>query len=194
MSSLCPCPTLHANLHSSRGKKVFRRFNDDDDEEEEISAEDLEDLGLLEHTPRGSHIKPLKTLNRRSIKPTRLFQSEQEKRAREQEKEEEALTDIEDETLHGDQSNNNPSDQSPSKHGRSLRSAHKLSPDGIEDRLQHTSGGVSSKRASPFDAWPRVKPSGRGTTATAKGRKRGATDSIDRNVDVSRSEPKKTRV
>ncbi|KAK4942060.1 hypothetical protein LTR10_018096 [Elasticomyces elasticus] len=176
-----------------RGKKVFRRFNDDEDEEEEISAEDLEDLGLLEHTPRGSRIKPIKTLSRRSIKPTRLFQSEQEKRAREQEKEEEALTDIEDATLDGDPLSSNSPEQSPSKHVRSLRSARKLSPYEAEVNAQHGSGGRSSKRSSPFDAWPRVKGS-RGATSTSKGRKRGATDAIDGIVDVAGSEAKKTRV
>ncbi|RMZ80956.1 hypothetical protein DV738_g2360, partial [Chaetothyriales sp. CBS 135597] len=51
-----------------RGKKVYRRFNDAFEEEEEI--DDL-DLGLLEHTDEASRrTRPLKTLTRKSIKPT----------------------------------------------------------------------------------------------------------------------------
>jgi hypothetical protein len=80
-----------------RGKKVYRRFADDDEEDEEEIDE--RDLGLLSPaTLEGQPRKPMKTLTRKSIKPTRLFQqSETEKAAREREREEEeALTDRED--------------------------------------------------------------------------------------------------
>ncbi|KAK6364235.1 uncharacterized protein PV06_02527 [Exophiala oligosperma] len=161
-----------------RGKKVYRRFNDDDDEEEEISAEDIEDLGLLEYTPKGSKIKPIRTLTRRSIKPTRLFQTEQEERARELEKEEEALTDIEetadvngDDLLTGDV-------ESPSKTTRSLRSAAKGSPHSDEEV-----GGNSRKKGSPFDTWPRVKSAGRSVSSNStKGRKRTAAEAVDNPI------------
>jgi len=95
--------------------------------------------------------------------------------------------------LNGDQLSSHSPELSPSKPGRSLRSARKPSLDEAEVGSQHGSGGVSSKRSSPFDAWPRVKGS-RGATSTSKGRKRGATDTIDGIVDVAGSEAKKTRV
>ena len=81
----------------SRGKKVYRRFADDDEAEEE-EVIDEQDIGLLGQTSaEGEHRRPIRTLTRKSIKPTRLFQTEEQKAAREREKEEEAMTDLEDE-------------------------------------------------------------------------------------------------
>ncbi|KIW10469.1 hypothetical protein PV08_11433 [Exophiala spinifera] len=157
-----------------RGKKVYRRFNDDDDEEEEINPEDLEDLGLLEHTPKGTKIKPIRTLTRRSIKPTRLFQTEQEERARELEKVEEALTDIE-ETADVNDDHLLSGEESPTKRTRSLRSAAKGSP-----RSEDGINGTSRKKGSPFDTWPRVKSTaGTVSSSSTKGRKRAAAEAID---------------
>lgn len=172
----------------SRGKKVFRRFDDDDDEEEEIDAGDL---GLLEHNPKDSGGKPLKTLTRRSIKPTRLFQTEEQKRAREAEKEEEALTDIEDPTgpsgdILGEMRESKESETVPMpKSGRSLRSAMK-GEGGANERSRH-----SSKKVSPFDSWPRLKSTGRSEGGSSKGRKRGAAEAVEDNVEIG--SPEKTR-
>jgi hypothetical protein len=123
---------------------------------------------------------PLKTLTRRSIKPTRLFQTEAEKRARELEKEEEALTDIEETTDGSGDQSGSPSEKSPAKAGRSLRSAAKASP-----HSENGSAVRSGKKGSPFDTWPRVKSGTRAAaSSTTKGRKRSAAEAVDDSVEI----------
>lgn len=140
-----------------RGKKVFRRFADEDEEEEEI---DELDLGLLESaTIDGQARKPIKTLTRKSIKPTRLFQSEGEKVARERETEEEALTDVE--------------DQSSASIAASPTS--KTKPN--DKSVSPTETQLISKKTSPFNQWTRAKKSLDGS-ATRSG-KRSATDAFE---------------
>lgn len=179
----------------SRGKKVYRRFNDIGDDEEEI---DEEDLGLLEHTSNGTtDVKPLKTLTRRSVRPKRLFQTEAQKRAREQEKEEEAATDIED---LGDGAEGGPSTSvshaSESNLGRGLRSKKHAPPSSEQDSPEGQSSRHSHK-GSPFDSWPRRKPGSRATVGSQKGKKRAAnevTDVDDRDAVVEpQVETKKAR-
>ena len=175
----------YANL-LSRGKKVYRRFDDAEDEEEEI---DPDDLGLLEHTADGSDVKPLKTLTRKSVKPTRLFQTEEQQKAREVEKEEEALTDIEDaeagegdESAEAGQSNTKDADL---KSGRSLRSTTQAAHVTSNATRKEAMDSKSSKNGSPFDSWPRVKTGSRSAGPTPKGRKRGATEAVmDDHVEV----------
>ena len=172
---------------------MYRRFDDEDDEEEEI---DDDELGLLEHTPTGSNAKPLRTLTRRSIKPKRLFQTEAQKEAREVQDEEEALTDIEEQSSQDEDASGGvtiieSSPVSPSyKIGRSLRSTGKAHLIPSEDDL-NTVEGRSNKKTSPFDSWPRLKSGGGPAPSASKGRKRGAPeDTIDL---VSPAEAKRTR-
>ncbi|KIX02983.1 uncharacterized protein Z518_06533 [Rhinocladiella mackenziei CBS 650.93] len=179
-----------------RGKKVYRRFDDAEDEEEEIDAEDL---GLSSHTPNGSSDTPLKTLTRRSIKPTRLFQTEGQKRARELEKEEEAPTDIEDDVNgipSAETSNLDTADSVPtSKPGRSLRSTVKapaVTSDG-GDIGKIGAKSRRSKKSSPFDSWPRVKSGSRTVSSASKGRKRGATETVEDNVEIEGTESKRQK-
>ncbi|KAK5061270.1 hypothetical protein LTR84_007812 [Exophiala bonariae] len=155
-----------------RGKKVYRRFTDRGDEEESI---DEEDLGLLEYTANGaSEVKPLKTLSRRSIKPKRLFQTDAQKRAREEEKQEEAATDIEDDT---DDARDGPSTstslESASKLGRGMRTK-KRTLAALDRSSPEEQGSRSSQKGSPFDSWPRLKP-GRGA-GSQKAKKRSANE------------------
>lgn len=179
-------------IDGSRGKKVYRRFNDLGDDEEEIDAEDL---GLLEHTANGTtEVKPLKTLSRRSIKPKRLFQTEAQKRAREEEKEEEAATDIED---HGDGAEDGPSTSvshsSETNLGRGLRSKKHTLPASEQDSPEEQSSRHSQK-GSPFDSWPRRKPGSRGVGGSQKGKKRGANDVADDTTVIEPTvEAKKAR-
>jgi len=180
---------------SSRGKKVYRRFDDAGDEEEEI---DPEDLGLLEHTSDRSKIKPLKTLTRRSIKPTRLFQTEEQKRARELEKEEEALTDIEDKEDEQDglfaeasQSNTETVYAKPARSLRSTTQAVHLTSD--DTGTESTSSKSTNKKGSPFDSWPRVKTGIRSTTATPKGRKRSAAEVGADDIEAGHNELKRAK-
>ena len=95
------------------------------------------------------------------------------------EKEEEALTDIEEVTDGSDQSAS-PSEKSPTKAGRSLRSAAKPSP--------HSEDGSAvrpGKKGSPFDTWPRVKSGTRtASSSTTRGRKRAAAEAVDDSVEV----------
>lgn len=175
----------------SRGRKVYRRFDDEDDEEEEI---DSDDLGLLEQSPE-TNVKTLKPLTRRSIKPKRLFQTEAQKKAREVQAEEEALTDIEDsasQTAEVEES----SPVSPSlETGRSLRSNGKtrLFSSGVELNDTDTHPTTTTNKTSPFDTWPRMKSGGGSATGPQKGRKRAAGDALGDSATVGPIESKKTR-
>ena len=169
---------------ASRGKKVYRRF-EDDEEEEEI---DTEDLGLLEHTRNGTAVvKPMKTLTRKSIRPTRLFQTEEQKTARELEKEEEAATEIEDNEeidttnngdirVDADTGNAQTTEQTP----------HKLSKSSPEVEETPAAQATTTKRKSPFDSWKRVKKgSGKNEEERAgKSRKRSAAEALDETEEV----------
>lgn len=168
---------------TSRGKKVFRRFDDGDDDEEELEPHDL---GLLEHTPTRSSVKPMKTLTRRSIKPTRLFQTEAQKYAHVLEKEEEALTDIEgnsDVDVTGSPARGREDAILPaSKTSRSLRSTKKVNPAGLDEAHPHDVGVRQSKKsskASPFDSWRRVKAAVHPAETTARSRKRAANEAVE---------------
>ena len=143
---------------------------------------------MLERNGDVASVAPLKTLTRRSIKPTRLFQTEEQKRTREAEKEEEALTDIEEQQLGRDAtlliSPSTPTKiaesetpATPPPTGRTLRSTSKkdlgntdlVSVSALENKAK------KPKRASPFDSWKRVKA----VTSTVvaeppKSRKRGS--------------------
>ncbi|KAJ9610520.1 hypothetical protein H2200_005297 [Cladophialophora chaetospira] len=171
-----------------RGKKVYRRFDDEDDEKEEI---DSDDLGLLDNSPE-SNVKSLKPLTRRSIKPKRLFQTEAQKKAREVQEEEEALTDIEVPAgQDGDAEVSSP--VSPTLNtGRSLRSTGKahLFTNGVE--LNDIDTHPTSK-TSPFDSWPRLKSGGGFSTGAQKGRKRTAPDNLEYIGAVGSIESKKTK-
>jgi hypothetical protein len=141
----------------------------------------------LERNGDLASIAPLKTLTRRSIKPTRLFQTEEQKRAREAEKEEEALTDIEEQPGRDAALLISPSTPTkaaesatpatPPPTGRTLRSTSKkdLGNDDLVNVSAVDNKAKKPKRASPFDSWKRVKA----VTSTAvagppKSRKRGS--------------------
>ena len=164
---------------SSRGRKVYRRFDDDDDQEEDI---DTDGLDLSGHTTTNS--KSFKALTRRSIKPKRLFQNEAQKKARDVREEEEALTDIEEDSAqNGDapagMSVDSPRAVSPGvKTGRSLRSTGKVHLVSDANEL-NSSDGRTAKNTSPFDSWPRLKSAGSSTGGVQKGRKRGAPETLD---------------
>lgn len=153
--------------YCSRGKKVFRRFDGEDDEEEEdIEGEDIELLSQA--AVDGRRQRSLKTLTRKSIKPTRLFQTEEQKAAREREKEEEAATDVED-------------------HSTSTLPIAEPSTSEIKAR-------TSDKKTSPFDQWGRAKKTEDGPTLRPG--KRTATDAFDRGspgVETRVSNKRKTR-
>jgi hypothetical protein len=160
---------------------VFKRF-DDGPEEEEPSI-DTEDLGLLEHTDGGADaLRLLKPMTRRSIKPTRLFQTEEQKRAREAEKIEEEVTDIEIESNRADAGvSSSPASRSALHSRRSPRSTTTRSaetPKCTEDTGDLSPAVDETTKAtnrSPFDSWKRVKRgSAVSTAATSKGRKRAA--------------------
>ena len=172
---------------------MYRRFDDGSEDEEEI---DTADLGLLERNGDPSSIVPLKTLSRKSIKPTRLFQTEEQKRTREAEKEEEALTDIEE---HPDATQlaspstpakvaESETPATPPPTGRALRSTARIETtdaDHVDLVVVEKSKLKKPKRASPFDSWKRVKV---GTSAVAtepsKTRKRGA-DALEGGDDTT---------
>lgn len=140
---------------------MFRRFNDAGDDDEEI---DPGDLGLLSHLNHiGDPVKrtrPLRTLTRKSIKPKRLFESEEDKAAREREKEEEIMTDVEERT-----SEEEGLGKEISKTTASLKS-------------RNDSVKATEKKTSPFDKWPRLKNGSR-EGPTGKAVKRSASAALD---------------
>lgn len=162
---------------------MFVKF-DDEDEEEEI---DTEDLGLLD--PNGDSVaaRPLKALTRKSIKPTRLFQTEQ-KRDREAKKDEEALTDIEEQSSADAAQPVTPTTSTkdtelanPATHPATARALRSTTKKEIVDVANETASALqynkakTPKRSSPFDSWKRVKA---GSSAVpvepAKSKKRGS--------------------
>jgi hypothetical protein len=148
----------------SRGKKVYRRFDDLEDEDEEISDSDV---GLLAHADsRAPRARPLRTLTRKSIKPTRLFETEQQKKLRMEQSEEEAVTDLED-----------------------------VEDSDAADESIKIKRGKAGKKSSPFDTWPRLKKGSR-DVSSSKASKRSASDALDDfpGAEASRSASKrKTR-
>ena len=161
-----------ANISTySRGKKVFRRFDDAGDEEEVI---DPDELGLLSHsysrTANGHEIvRPLKTLTRKSIKPRRLFQDEKSAQyiptQQASQTDEEAETEIED-------------DQPAEVEEQELFSPPHATRSRTRD-VSNSAGGGSKKR-SPFDTWPRLKSGARSgdSVPASKGRKRTAAEAL----------------
>lgn len=173
----------------SRGKKVFKRFNDGSEEEE--TTIDPSDLGLLEHTEGGAEaLKLLQPLTRRSIKPTRLFQTEEQKRVREAEKAEEEATDIDEEPSSDIAKSSVPASDLSTNNRRSRRTiatqstqtpnGYALDETGDGNPKGSANGGSpavekvkKSKSGSPFDSWKRVKPGvSTSTPGPTKGRKR----------------------
>lgn len=142
---------------SSRGKKVYRRFDDAGDEEEVI---DPEELGLLARR-HGAYetLKPLRTLTRKSIRPRRLFQEEKQTR----EIDEEADTEIEDNNQAQDEDLEEQEQPSPSRSTRS--------------QMKKVSNSGGSKKTSPFDSWPRLKSGSR--SSSTRGRKRNASEALE---------------
>lgn len=144
----------HLLILSSRGKKVYRRFDDAGDEEEVI---DPEELGLLarRHGAR-EIIRPLKTLTRKSIQPRRLFQEDKQP----SQTDEEADTEIEDHNQDDEEL------QEPTSPSRSTRS-----------QIKKPSQIGGSKKTSPFDSWPRLKSGSR--SSSTRGRKRNAAEALE---------------
>ena len=160
---------------------MYRRFDDMGEEEEVIDAEDL---GLLEHLPDGAERLPMKTLTRKSIKPKRLFQTEEQKKAREAEKEREASTDVEE----GGAPIDVPTETggvekvdliTPTEPGRVLRSPKRAAngPSSSKTSVVEKVKEHHGKNGSPFAAWKRVKGSaGSGASTSVKGTKRPASE------------------
>ena len=130
---------------------------------------DPEELGLLSRQANGHEIvKPLKTLTRKSIKPRRLFQDERSAEPLPTQSDEEAETELEDHLLANDHDHEDEDEQSSPF--RATRS-----------RTREVSNSGGSKKASPFDTWPRLKSGTRtsGSVPASKGRKRTAAEALD---------------
>jgi hypothetical protein len=158
----------------SRGQKIYRRFDDDGEEEEEIDADDL---GLLEHVSNGGRIiKPFKTMTRKSIKPTRLFQTEQQKQDRDVDKDEEADTDIEEGAL----SDNTTPITSPSTRSKTSTGAPAVpSSSRTSSSAKDAPNVPKGKKTSPFDGWRRLKPGSAVAPQASRSRKRAASQELD---------------
>lgn len=111
----------------------------------------------------------MRTLTRKSIKPTRLFETEVQKRARELEREEEADTDIEDSSNWDTNHKIIVQNEDPQNLTSQTSRAKLHCPASDESGEDHGTGRAHrSKKGSPFDTWPRVRGS------ATKGKKRGA--------------------
>lgn len=165
-------------IYVFRGRKIFRKF-ESDDEEEQLEI-DPEDLGLLQHSGTAMDAGTLRRpLIRKNIKPTRLFQQQGQKRSQEIEREEEAVTDIEDAC---NKSQNQHASGSVTPHDdsshRDSSSAARTSVQSFitKEHLEAESDGSAvasasgAKKASPFDSWKRVKKGS--ASQIGKGKKR----------------------
>ena len=162
---------------NSRGKKVFKKFENDDyniDPDEEAETE--EDVGRIMGDEDFDIPSTIKPLTRKSVKPRLLFPTEAQRRAREEAAEEDT-TDIEDankpedtemqiqeqaepDEIQQDDAPSTPAEaikstpDSPPVSTRSLRSSmHKSS------GTDSATGTGATKRSSPFDSWRRSKGS-----------------------------------
>lgn len=116
----------------------------------------------------------MRTLTRKSIKPTRLFETEVQKRARELEREEEADTDVEDSSPCNVNHKIVVQNEDPQNLANQSSRAKRHCPTSDESGEDHGTGRPHrSKKGSPFDTWPRVRGS------AAKGKKRGALEMDD---------------
>jgi hypothetical protein len=148
-------------MESSRGRKVYRRFAGEDDEEEEIDEEDADVFNRA--ATDGARRTRMKTLTRKSVKPTRLFQTDEQKAARQREKEEETTTDVEEED---DRSSTDPQAAEPSTNSSKPAATQ-----------------ADDKKTSPFDQWGRARKSQDGSTARPG--KRSATDAFEQGSPVA---------
>lgn len=176
----------------SRGKKIFRKFDDNrEDEEAHVSLFDSDEWHDSEID--GESTPPLRPFTRSSIKPRLLFPTEEQRRARETQAEfadEEAVTDIEEHQLLDREMTDLTGDTeeevaitpvkltfipaSPPASGRTTRAATRkaaldsspLAPEPVE--LPNLMAEKVKKR-SPFDAWRLTKARAGGV---GKGKKR----------------------
>lgn len=95
----------------------------------------------------------MRTLTRKSIKPKRLFESAEDKAKRELEKEEEALTDVDEREFEDEVS-------------------------AVTHKSVKITGSTIEKKTSPFDKWPRLKKGSREGSAT-KATKRSAAEALN---------------
>ena len=170
----------------SRGKKIYRKF-ESEEEDEEI---DPEDLGLLEYAEGSVDRNHLtKPLTRKSVKPTRLFQSERKMRTAEAEKEEEALTDIEDQVPAAELTTSKTdtgSDQSLAQPTEKvaqppLKSDHLESDSDASQKTTSRGSKKTSQKSSPFDTWKRLKRTNAvaESSSVVKGKKRASGEDRD---------------
>jgi hypothetical protein len=151
--------------------------------EEEEEVIDTQDLGLLEHLSDGAERLPMKTLTRKSIKPKRLFQTDEQKKAREAEKEREVSTDIEEggvPVVPAEIDGVEVVDLiTPAEPRRTLRSPKKTAngPTSSKSSVVEKVKDHHTKNGSPFANWKRVKGSaGSAGAPSTKGTKRPASD------------------
>jgi hypothetical protein len=95
----------------------------------------------------------MKTLSRKSIKPVRLFETEEDKAIREAREREEALTDV---------------DESSSEQ---LLTGDKVVNETKPTRKIKSSSNLGEKKTSPFDKWPRLKKSSRDNSGSKPGKR-----------------------
>lgn len=198
-----PLRIIFADLYSSRGKKIFRRFDDAEPGTEEDTWSDVE---IRRKAGSPGRERPFL---RSSYKPRLLFPTEEQRREREaaaNEADEEALTDIE---VPGPQSSarnrtshfadiaatpakNRIRALTPPSTARKTRgTARKLfdsmtpsitvdspKPAGHESDDQASVTSSLSKKSSPFDTWRRVKAGASRAAATSKKREGEPLDAV----------------
>lgn len=153
----------------SRGKKIFRKFSEVNDDEFSSEAENDEvaDMGLDNQTHR------TRSMTRSSIKPRLLFPSKskgkQVAEATIAEDDEEAVTDIEDNVLHGAQEAEPEAPETPARIAKSkigTPDAPRFAPASppsttrttrSTDKLRGGDTASKAKGPSPFDGWRRSK-------------------------------------
>jgi hypothetical protein len=154
-------------VNPSRGKKLFRKFDEKDEEKEE--SDDDGDLGLFANRPDlldSSVNLHVPRVTRSAIRGRVLFPSNEKVKSEEvpppTKDDEEATTDIDEHVEHVDSDDAVASSEEAAEDVPSKRSLRSHLPDG-EKTAPHLSAIAEThkkgKRGSPFDIWKRKKQS-----------------------------------
>ncbi len=195
MSPRTPCSTSESRANisvQSRGKKIFRKFEDDTQSNNNgVDDFNSDDWDESEITVAGTSPR-LRPFTRSSIKPRLLFPPEEQHQARTAKAvlvDEEAITDIEEQVGDSEMTDvtadteedplvtptkNTFTPASPPATGRATRGGAKRA--AAPEPLEYL---PTVKKASPFDSWKRGK-AGVGAVGMGKGKKREG-DVIDRS-------------
>ncbi|KAL9112113.1 MAG: hypothetical protein Q9227_003490 [Pyrenula ochraceoflavens] len=158
-----------------RGKKIVKKLPEESEESEETDLAGLDITQTFNSSDAPAPLRKVRPLTRRSIKPTRLFQTEKRIRDEKAAKEDEIVTDLEedlsDTLVKAPEDKGNEDGATTSASTRTSPRSKSKKTHAVEEDCEKTSKAARQPKqeASPFDSWKRVKSS---HSAPSKGKKR----------------------